>query len=199
MALDANALISRNAAKAYLGVTDTDRDDAIDDLINQASEWIISTAEQEFAPALNAATRRVEYAGGGVIRVNPFTLRSITAMSFDPAGTPQAYTLSDGYRLRGGKGSRRYQVFDRIVLASAWPAYGAVGGIGSVDITGNWGWPLVPRDIERCTKRLVEMWFRSEIAFSSEEYGDVPALPMGIPLDIRDTVESYRPTHVGAV
>lgn len=194
--LDDFALISRADAKAYIGISDDDRDDAIDDLINQASEWIISTAEQEFAPSIDGETRRIEYRGDGVISVAPYSLRAIDAVVIDPAGAADAQTT---YQLRAAPKGRRAGVHNRILLAGRYAAAGAVQGVGYVDVTGDWGWPAVPREIERCCKRLVEMWFNAEIAFASDGYDGEPIrVPMGVPLDVQDLVQSYKLTRAGA-
>lgn len=196
MALDEFALISRDGAKGYIGIDDTDRDDRIDELINAASEWIIGAAEQEFAPSIDAETRRIEYRGDGVISVAPYSLRAVTAIVLDPADTAEPL---DRWQLRSAPKGRRAGVYNRILLASRYGAPGAVAGIGYVDVTGNWGWPAVPREIERACYRLVELWFNSEIAFASDGYDGEPLrVPMGVPLDVQDLVASYKLTRVGA-
>lgn len=196
MALEDFALISRADAKAYIGIEDDDRDEQIDDLINAASEWIIDTAEQEFAPSIDAETRRIEYRGGGVISVAPYTLRAVTAVVIDPADQAIEPT---SWRLRHAPKGRRAGVYGAIVLSGPYAASGGVSGVGYVDVTGNWGHASVPSAIKRACRRLVEMWFRSEIAFASDGYeGEENRVPMGVPLDVRDLVESYRQTRIGA-
>jgi hypothetical protein len=194
--LDDFALISRADAKAYIGIEDTDRDDAIDDLINQASEWIIGAAEQEFAPSIDDETRRLEYRGDGVISAAPYSLRAVTAVVLDPADAAEAHTT---YQLRSAPKGRRAGVYNRIVLAGRYAPLGGVQGVGYVDVTGDWGWPSVPREIERCCTRLVEMWFNAELAFASDGYDGEPIrVPMGVPLDVQDLVHSYKLTRAGA-
>lgn len=197
MALEDYALISRENAKAYIGVTDDDRDDQIDDLINAASEWIIETAEQEFAPSIDDETRRIEYRGDGVISVAPYSLRAVSAVVIDP---DDLATVPESWQLRYAPKGKRSGVYDRIMLPSRYAASGAVQGVGYVDVTGNWGWASVPTPIARTCRRLVEMWFNAEIAFASDGYeGEPVRVPMGVPLDVQDLVGSYRRTRIGAV
>lgn len=196
MTLEDFALISRDDAKAYIGIEDDDRDDAIDDLINAASRWIIDTAEQEFAPSIDDETRRIEYRGDGLISVVPYSLRSVSEVSIDP---DDSATAPSAYRLRSAPKGRRAGVHSAIVLSGRYAAAGGVAGVGFVDVTGDWGWAAVPADIARACRRLVEMWFTAEIAFASDGYeGDQVRVPMGVPLDVRDLVESYRQTRIGA-
>lgn len=198
MALEDFALITLEDAKAYIGVEDDDRDEQIEGLIDAASEWIIDTAQQEFAPAGAAGeTRRIEYRGGGVISVAPYSLRAVTAVVIDPT---DQQVVPEAWQLRSAPKGRRGGVYNRIALSARYAATGHVAGVTTVDVTGTWGWAEPPKSIERACRRLVEMWFNAEIAFASDGYDGEPVrVPMGVPLDVKDLVESYRQTRIGAV
>lgn len=168
---------------------DTDQDAVISAEITRASAAITTYAQREFAPPVTAAARKFAYTGGGVLYLGSYDLRTVTLMQIDTDGTASTLATTD-YKLRPL--TPRLGVYTSLLL----PNHAASDLFPrEVTITGDWGFAIVPADVEEaCLLTVVERIRRDVSAFSGsfpEEDGTSPR-PIGIPFAARQILDSYR-------
>lgn len=131
-------------------------DALIQELITAASAAITNRYQREFAPVSGTPTRIVR-SDGRLITLAPYDLRSATAISFDPAGTPIALAATDWrYGFLGSGGVfRDLRLRDTYSLSStSYSNYGYY----EVAITGTWGFASIPADVARAATLTAAAW-----------------------------------------
>lgn len=174
--------------------TDVTDDKVIPALITAYSRELLKI--REFKPALTSDTRVVAVdQGAAVVNVEPWDLRSVSAVVIDDAYPQSRQVLVDGdWRLDGL--DPQWQVYSGLRLASGAP-YGAYWGTVEVSITGAWGFPSVPEDVETACVMAVTMHLRSEVhsfgsAFQPNSLADDVNQAVSLPAGIRGKLAAYR-------
>lgn len=168
--------------------------------INQASSMVIAHAEQEFLPLIPDATPRLfpvrdgKVWFGGDLKASPTPV--VTA---NPEGTPTVM------------GATTYQP-----IVTEWMNLGAgykgltllngnvyrdpsTGATGYVQVVGEWGWSVIPADVERLVIQTVVQWSRRDLFIRNENLeGDDPSAPVtpgvGLPPSVARYIEQhYKP------
>jgi hypothetical protein len=195
--LAADALTSLEATVAFLGIEPEDVTDRLEDvlvrLINSASGYVRDTAEREFVTTLGnggVGTRRFDYDGTRILRIDPFDLRVDTDLEIviDPGGSPTTLAANE---FRPKPTAAPHGVYDRIMLANEYPV-GPIGGV--VAVTGTWGFPVVPDEIVDAVHRIIDSVFDRDLAVASEAFDDVPTSldTVRVPFDVIDTCTRWQ-------
>lgn len=192
------ALNSLANVKQALSITGNARDDALTQLIEEVSSYIIETTGCEFAPKTEAPeARTVEYRSGErIIDLWPFQARSVTEVVVEHS-LPGARTLAAG-AFTLAPIANRYGVYDFIELDTTCRAMPG-GRRVPVRVTGLWGWPTVPPNVLSWLHRIVDQRFRDESAFFADADGTMVERPDTIPFAIREEMERMRRVRIGSV
>lgn len=195
----AGDLTTLSAVKAALETESDERDDLIAQYITRASYAIMRWARREFAPAGSVdEARTFVYRGGGFLDLAPYDLRSATTVQIDTDGTsPTTLTVGNDYALRPLNGatvaSRLWLPNSTLLRSSGW------GSQRVVTITGRWGWPSVPPDVEQACVVTVTSWLRRDIAALRVDTVDEPrgiapdpTMTYALPGAARRLLEPYR-------
>jgi hypothetical protein len=196
MPLAANALTS--VANARLWLRDSQADQArLELMINSVSLLIAAYTRREFVPAVNAATRRFRYDGGGILSLAPYDLRSVTAIvlfsdlpsSSQRTLAAQSPTQAGEYRLEP-RNRTPEQTWLRVALPVLPAPAGAARAFGyEVAVTGDWAVGSVPADVEEAALIAIEDMWRNPGGAASrslgafEVVGEVP-----VPADAGDAL-----------
>lgn len=167
----------------------TVQDEMLQEMITEASVMLPRALGRRFV-AESDTTKTFLYSGGGVVELVDDLLEA-TEVTFDAAGTPVELT-SDRWQLgpvMGVSGLYRY------LTLSDYSRTSATGQ--TVTITGDWGFPDIPADVERGVKITVKTWLREGAAFSTE--GDLLRFERvgRIPQDVLDGLAHYRIPTIG--
>lgn len=186
------------AVKAQMGTTGTAADAVIDVLITAASNAIRAFTGREFAPvATNPATRLID-ADLYTAEVPIGALASMPTLVevLDERGA-LVRTLSTASDLEALPLFRESD--EPITSLRIRRAVTALSRYQQLRITGTWGYPSVPKDVEQACIVTVRAWLRSDAA-SSAEYGYdsggrvVQATPEGgwmLPMAAKQLLEPY--------
>lgn len=161
-------LTTLSAVRDFLATPSTDQesDPVIQQLITRASRVIMRWAGREFAPATASAARVFTYQGGGFLDLGAYELRSATSVVLDSDQT-STITLTAGtdYLLRPTAAP------DGVYQWLELPTYDSTLAQGrQVTITGAWGWPAVPADIEHACIITVATWLRRDVSAFSRTF-----------------------------
>jgi hypothetical protein len=174
--------------------TDPSQDEAIRFLINDASTQMMNECEREFKSTLvgsQARTFQINYGcygyGGGYIEFRPFDAQTVTAVVVETQPTGGNITL-DATKLQ-------YQalpvgqpddVYTGVAIYSPGGSYGSAYAAGiqhTASVTGTWGWPSVPADVESMCVETVKEWLLTGYQLTS---------PLGIPGEQAQAVAGAR-------
>lgn len=168
-----------------------DNDDLVSDLITQASESIMDYTGQEFAPEVAGPIARTFLLYDGpdqVLHLSPFTCQSVTQIRFD-TDTDSPVTTTDSTDWRLLPIPNKYGAYNAVYLPNH---YGNAAG-RVVEITGAWGWPSVPADIEKACIDTVVHWIKTQQPGSTTfEDGSDRFGPVQFPSGARMTLKRYR-------
>jgi len=182
---------------------DTEQDALISTLITIISREISRYTGQEFAPAVSNASRKFVYRGGSLMLLAPYSLRSVTSIVFDTDGTsPGNQTITaDQYRLF----PREPQdgVYTHVEFRNLSPATRTseidYRPSREVTITGAWGYPAIPDDVEHACTLAVVFRLRNDSDYRSqgggEDIGRYGAVQL--PTLVKQILEPYRIRSVG--
>jgi len=188
------AYVTTAAVKTYLGITETDDDDLIADLIDSAEKAIDAYTDRHF----EAATKTRYYLPGDLMEGDPQTLwlgddlLALTSVANgDSDGT--AIATTQFFLLPRNYGPPYHQLRLKTDSTSSWEwdtdCY--------VTIVGTWGYSTAaPDDIVQAARRLAAYYYRQK----DSQVFDVTALPeqgvitvpAGIPADVKVLLGPYR-------
>jgi hypothetical protein len=148
---------------------DTDQDGIIASLITRASLAITRYCDREFVTTSVGSTARLFEAdvssGSAFLSLAPYDLRTVTQIRIDTDLTPSILS-TDEYRLYpinkpdGVYTSLRLQPLSFSTGRVMWP-------MRQVEITGTWGFPSVPVDVQHACLVTVSIWLKRDVqAFS---------------------------------
>lgn len=162
-----------------------DLDALLPDFITQASKIIMDYTRREFAPVSTGLTRRFAV-NGYKVDFSPWDLQSATAVSLHPE-TTEPIILSSGagfsnaqYMLKPVNPSRGvYQSLQfsgyLVIVSQTLMQF----GFALLDVTGTWGFPSVPEDVERACILTVGSWVTRTMPGASTPYGIPPGSAQG--------------------
>lgn len=182
--------------RAFLQIPggDDEQDLVIADLVTRASRLIEQTAGREFAPRPDTVTRQFNYRGGGLIDLAPFDLRgveNITDYADGLTGSPVTLTATD-YLLEPA--STVHGTYTAVCLPRAGRRRRRVA------ITGLWGMPDVPADIEDACIKTVALWLRRDVSAFSRTFNldeGRTERPDALPAAASAAIRPYRAPLVG--
>ncbi len=158
-------LTTMGAVRVFLGkkTWEKGQDDVVSDLITRASALITKYTGREFTPV--TATRTFQVRNPSFFQL-PWDLQSASLIRLSPeSATPTTLTNLSDYSL-GPLGS--YEgVFNTVQLYNANLGNSNTAyrfGYAQVEITGVWGFPSVPADIEHACIVTVATWLRRDVA-----------------------------------
>lgn len=198
----APALTTLEEIRQYLNVSevDSDQDDVLTSLIVQASRAIMRYTEREFSPVSDNLTRVFGYDGGRRIDLAPYDLRAVTSITLDSDLDVGQQTVVGATDYRLGPLPASDDVYQYVDLRGCgWtpvrPWWGHRGWQREVTIVGDWGWPVVPADVERACILTVKVWYERDVAGFSRTYGNdetVLARPLPLPNAATEMLAPYR-------
>lgn len=192
------AAVQEHRQKNDAGVTG--QDDLIEALITVASDMIMDYTQREFAPQVTSTARTYRYEGAGVMPLGQDDARTVTMVRIDTdTDTPTTLT-TDQYKLsptrrRDGviTGLHLINVPGPVRTTQRYPIY------REVEVTGTWGWPEIPKKVERaCILLVMDLLSRTSSWRGSEADAFLPS-PGGaaMPLHVRTMLSSYRRRSLG--
>lgn len=188
------------AVRAYMqkGVAETAQDALIGQAITRASRLIMRETRREFRPMTDAAQRSFVYQGGGFVDLAPYDLRAATAVALranraDTALTVESSNVTD-YELRPQPAADG--VYRWLYLRGAgWLDRKLYAGDALVKVTGNWGFEVVPPDVEQACIVTVMTWLRRDVsAFAATFTLDEGRIerPEALPSAVRGMLRTWR-------
>lgn len=162
----ASDLVTLEQVRSFLQkeTVSTSQDEEIEAMITRASTAISSSTEREFVPETTEQRTLEGYYGskGLFVDVAPYDLQSVTALQLDTDQTSPIDLPAAQYRL--GPLPAKYGVYTHIRLL---PLSRALGPIVfpqvQVKVTGTWGFPSVPEDVQMACLITVATWMRREV------------------------------------
>jgi hypothetical protein len=169
---------------------DTAQDTIIQSVITRASVAIMHYAGREFAPQSTAA-RKFAYTGGGVLYFGSNDLQAATLVQIDTDLTGLTLTPATDYRLWP------LEPPDGVYTSMLLPTQAASAAtVREVTITGDWGFPSIPADVEEaCILTVVERIKRDVSGYTQtfpDDESGAPQRPIGIPFAARQILNVYR-------
>jgi hypothetical protein len=175
---------------------DVAQDAIIGSLISQASRAIMKYTGREFAPAGSAGVVRTfetEIGPDTFLSLAPYDLQTATLVKIDTDVTGTTLS-SDEYRLFPV--SKPDGVYTSIRLQPlSSPQVNRVGWRNrQIQITGTWGFPEVPADVNGATAETVALWLRRDVSAFTTTYNlDESRVerPEALPSAVRAMLSSY--------
>jgi hypothetical protein len=209
--LAANALTSLERVKEQgsgIRPNDPTADAQLSFLINDASNQMMQYANREFKSLLvgsQARTfqlRRENEGIAGFIDFGQWDAQSITAVTAETQPTGANLALDATIlQYMAMPVEKWYGVYSSIVVYSPTAAFGApyIAGIQhTCSVTGTWGWPSVPGDVESMCVESVLEWYRagytvqSGIGIPGESDQPVAGPRHMLPWSVKQGLDRYR-------
>jgi hypothetical protein len=201
---DLTTLAAVQEHRQKLDTSNTTQDAIIESLITVASGLITNYTQREFIEHSGSGStptaRTYRYEGRGVLPLGQDDAQSVTQVRID-TDTDNPTTLEDTqYKLWPTR--RRDGVVTALHLVNipvaqhtvqAWPIY------REVEVTGTWGWPSVPVQVERACILLVMDLLSRTSSWRNNDMDDLMPSPGGtaIPLHVRTMLAPYRRRSLG--
>lgn len=152
--LPSNLYATVAALKARLGITDSDDDDDLNDLLDAVSRAIDRHCFQAFYLESADTTRRYTAVRPGAVFLDPFV--SITSLATDDNLDRTYATLWDtaDYDLAPANAAISGRPYDWLLTAPGATSREFPLSSLSVRVVARFGWPAVPADIRRATLLL---------------------------------------------
>ena len=165
-------LVTLAEAREYLqkasGQTGTDA--ALTSLITRASA-VIQREIDTFITPNEATTHTVQWDGSTQIRLLPYVMRSLSAVTLDPDESSETVLTASQYRL--GPEPAKDGVYSVIELDwQAIPTYDGNFPSRRAEIAGYYGYAVVPDGLKHACLMTVAAWYRGGVAAFSSAYQD---------------------------
>jgi len=159
----------------------TDHDTILAELIVQASSVVDTLTHRPDGFGMTAAVRLFDGSGTNKQRVGDIVSVSLLRVRSGTTGTWTTLASTD-YRLRPSSPMQPARWLE-IVDGASGPGY-FVDGYDTVEVTGTWGWPAVPKAIEVATAEITVQNWRSRGA-GVDQFGiseiQQPGVPRALP------------------
>lgn len=185
-------LVTLADLKTALGITDADSDTRLQQAIENASAAIRSYVDRPFeTPVTASSTRSYAYDGSGVLEIDD--AQTVTAVvqdgitltadeySAEPFLAPITWLFLPPYSRPGSPEMGFTRNLDRLW----WKTYEAPQ---IVQVTGTWGWPTIPKDVEQAAIYTAAAFAETPRPFISERLGEVSRTYT--PAGLRDAIPS---------
>lgn len=194
-------LVSLADLKVALGISDNDSDPKLTQAIENSSAAIRSYVDRPFeTPVSASSTRSYAYDGSGVLEIDD--AQSVTLVvqdgitldpleySAEPYVKPYTWLFLPPYVIPESPAMG----FTRNLDKFWWRAYQQPK---VVQVTGTWGWPAIPKDVEQAAIYTAAAFAETPRPFVSERIGEVSrvytpsALRDAIPPRAKELLEPY--------
>ena len=168
----ATDLITLEDARAFLQkqVGQTATDDVLADLVTRASGMIGRYCDVRFLPVETSTSRLFLWDGGSVISLAPFVAQSVTSVILD-YGEASQFDVSGGFR--GGPEPQTDGVYYFVELDFRFiPAYTGAFSSRRARVTGTFGYPDVPVEVQQACCVTVADWYRGRVAAFNTAFQD---------------------------
>lgn len=207
MSVASFALTTLDAVKQELGgmaLSGTTDDALLEGYINAASRQIIMRAQVEFRNLNTSGTRVFPVGDDGTVDLTPYSLRQVSQIRTNVEGTTPTTLDATQYQLIpvtvSDGGYRRIRVLNGYTSPSGGVAWnGTQAALGTIEITGTWGYASVPEDVERWCIVTVREWYlggrtnRSSVVAADDSGAPTFNRSLGLPGQIkREIDENYR-------
>lgn len=175
---------------------DTEQDPIIPSLVTAASRAIMRDCQREFKTGVADGTaREFEYKGDGFLDLGPFDLRALAdpGVEVDSDGDSPTTITTDQYRLYPFPNAEG--VFTALRLDVSWQGSFNRWPVRRVRVTGDWGWPSVPDEVETACIITVATWLRRDVSAFSTTFSipeDRLERPEAIPSAARALLAPFR-------
>lgn len=184
--LPSGDLCSLEDVRESLGTPTSDRtrDARILTLIPVASQEIMRAVEREFAPTVAATARTFQINRDfRQLDLKPYDLRTATTVKIHPEASPTTLTANTDYVL--GPIPARDGVYKWIRFSDLLNWNSTLQrrfGYAQVEVTGDWGFASVPRDVREAAVLTVHTWLRRDVgAMDLEDLQTAQQLGMPLP------------------
>lgn len=163
---DSALLVSREYAKFALSIDDDENDISLDLALHEASDAVRTYTHRTFeSVADTASSREFDFGEGGITVIDDFQHNSIISVELQNVGTlgtdlwvpaPRSTEFPVGYWIETNTESRPSSpemgfTRNEDVLARDSSLRGQFEADQKITVTARWGWPRVPRDVQRAT------------------------------------------------
>jgi hypothetical protein len=181
--------------------TDSSQDDAIRFLINAFSDLAMRYCERELRTTTNGSTLRtfpvapiqVYGEAAGYVDFGRYDAQTVTAVSVNTQ-QPGSATLLDTTQYQPVPIEKWDGVYTGLNITGYVLAPASLPGITvTADVTGTWGWPVVPDVILRDCVETVKMWLRMGYQVISGQMipGEIAAQSQLYPADLPNSVKTH--------
>lgn len=175
-------------------VAQTGQDAEVSRLITAVSAAISREVEREFIPT-DDETRTFTYdpGDGDTLSLNPYDLRTITALQLNPDDTPPTTLDPTDYRLHPYPSL--HGTFTAVRLRPSVVIPNATWGSTLVEITGDWGFAAVPADVREAAIVSVVHNMRTTVgqySIADGAGGESRYERVEIPQAAKDLLNPYR-------
>jgi hypothetical protein len=203
-AQDLTTLAAVQEHRQKLDTSNTTQDAIIGSLITVASDMIMNYTQREFVDVAGSGdtptARTYRYEGRGVLPLGQDDARSVTQVRID-TDTDSPTTL-DATQWKAHPTRQRDGVITALHLigvsgpvqtTQAYPVY------REVEVTGTWGWPSVPEQVERaCILLVMDLLSRTSSWRNDDSDGLLPSSGgVAMPLHVRTMLAPYRRRTLG--
>ncbi len=167
-----------------------DNDDLVDELITRASRAFMEAAGRQFRPVTASGTA-VEFLyranAANVLYLGAYDAQAVTGVRLDTDTDSPTTLTTDQFRLLPIP--RKHGVIRALYL----PDHAGTPDGRVVEVTGTWGWPAVPGDVEQAVIDTVVHWLERETPGGNlgddnvDRYG-----PVMFPSSARQVLFRYR-------
>jgi hypothetical protein len=142
---------------------DVDDDELLEAFIRRASKTIQGRGLcGRIRPSENGATKTLVWDGGHRIDLFPFRARAVSAVTLDPGGSSPTVLAAADFRPRPASPLDGAFTWLRFPNHSLPPSFEA-----EIEVTGDWGYDVVPDDVNQACIITVVEWLRKDVAAMS--------------------------------
>ena len=208
---DGTLFATLSGIKRELGITSSDNDKVLSDLLSQASDFIVRYTNRDFAKATVKET--IGSNGGFILTVSRTPIVSITSIVFDTnttvdSSTYRIYDADAGLIWSDNPWQDTTAHYQNIVSQpSRWlmPKYeiNYVGGYGMPDVCSDEERNL-PFELERACLDIVRFWYKTkdrdpsltskQIDTARESYSTNIASTSAVPMSVQSILDFWRRT-----
>jgi hypothetical protein len=174
--------------------TDPTQDEAIRFCINSASLRMMEYSGREFkSSAVGSTLRTFQITPGGrgydEVSFGPYDAQTITVVTIDTQLGQTGVTLSATSQYQPIPVQQWHGVYTGLHILSLATGYVPLGIRRVVNVTGTWGWPSVPSDVEHACIETVLEWMHTYYQVPGEALSAV-VNQLQLPARVRATLDA---------
>ena len=189
-------IITRAEFKTRQGITDTDNDDVIDEVITEATKLIVTTCGRVFDDAGSASARVFHPLSGCLAYVHDFSTTTGLIIKTDTGNDGTYATTWDAadFSLEplnnigpSGQSGWPYRII-RAVRGRTFPCLARP----ALQVTARWGWTAVPDDVKGAAYLVANrLYAERNTPFGSVQSAEFGALPIREQRDVMKLLQDY--------